>query len=304
MQRLPDTHLTHLVRLFPHRSPRRSSANAAEGGLDYLHPPALAPAPGDGPGVVVGEVPQPAPALQARPDLAARIAAAEPGGTVVRSVTEMRGVGKTQLAAARAPRVHRRGLAGGRLDQRRRPRPNISRPGRRLRPAGSSARTAPARRSWPWACAVGWKPTGTSACWSSTTPPIPARWPGSCPPSAAARSSSPPPTTPPPGPAPACRSTCSRSGRRRRSWLSGPAGRRFRRGRAGCRPGLPAAGPGPGRRGDRCPAPGLPRLPDPAARRPGPRLRATCRWRPLPALFRDVNSERGRAGCTVTSSLT
>ena len=30
---LPDPHLTHHVRLFPHRSPRRSSANAAEGGL-------------------------------------------------------------------------------------------------------------------------------------------------------------------------------------------------------------------------------------------------------------------------------
>src|ERR1700676_1818379 len=33
MQRLPGPHLTHHVRLFPHRSPRRSSANAAEGGL-------------------------------------------------------------------------------------------------------------------------------------------------------------------------------------------------------------------------------------------------------------------------------
>ena len=33
MQRLPDPHLTHLVRLFPHRSPRWPSASAAEGGL-------------------------------------------------------------------------------------------------------------------------------------------------------------------------------------------------------------------------------------------------------------------------------
>jgi hypothetical protein len=33
MQRLPDPHLTHHVRLFRHRSPRRSSANAADGGL-------------------------------------------------------------------------------------------------------------------------------------------------------------------------------------------------------------------------------------------------------------------------------
>src|SRR5260370_21740426 len=47
--RLPDPHLTHQVRLFPHRSPRQSSANAAVGGLKpppagrlrraYLHLP-------------------------------------------------------------------------------------------------------------------------------------------------------------------------------------------------------------------------------------------------------------------------
>src|ERR1035437_3728251 len=47
--RLPDPHLTHHVRLFPHRSPQRSSANAAVGGLEpppagrlrraYLHLP-------------------------------------------------------------------------------------------------------------------------------------------------------------------------------------------------------------------------------------------------------------------------
>src|ERR1035437_4975366 len=36
--RLPDPHLTHQVRLFPSRSPRRSSANAAPGGLE---PPAV-----------------------------------------------------------------------------------------------------------------------------------------------------------------------------------------------------------------------------------------------------------------------
>src|SRR5664280_2866573 len=36
--RLPDPHLTHRVRLFPSRSPRRSSANAAPGGLE---PPAV-----------------------------------------------------------------------------------------------------------------------------------------------------------------------------------------------------------------------------------------------------------------------
>jgi hypothetical protein len=47
--RLPDPHLTHQVRLSPHRSPRQSSANAAVGGLKpppagrlrraYLHLP-------------------------------------------------------------------------------------------------------------------------------------------------------------------------------------------------------------------------------------------------------------------------
>jgi hypothetical protein len=34
--RLPDPHLTHQVRLSPHRSPRQSSANAAVGGLKPL----------------------------------------------------------------------------------------------------------------------------------------------------------------------------------------------------------------------------------------------------------------------------
>jgi hypothetical protein len=47
--RLPDPYLTHQVRLFPHRSPQQSLANAAVGGLKpspagrlrraYLHPP-------------------------------------------------------------------------------------------------------------------------------------------------------------------------------------------------------------------------------------------------------------------------
>src|SRR5664280_3278360 len=36
--RLPDPYLTHHVRLFPHRSPRQSSASAAVGGLES--PPA------------------------------------------------------------------------------------------------------------------------------------------------------------------------------------------------------------------------------------------------------------------------